>query len=554
MASAFEIADRFVDDVAARLPVVATRLGIPGHDHEWGGSFSIEGVEAMVELFSDYRRQFEQHIDDPDPKQRLAAQVTIGTIDERIESYEAGDFYRDLRHLGSTFQQISQVFDLMPTSTVEHWEAITTRLETIDQAYNDYRARLEFGLQHEDTVAKRQVESVITQAGHLAGDASAFLGLFDKASKAGHQTDRLNSAVDHARRSVEDFAVWLGEAYLPAAHETDGVGEEQYRRAADQLVGLQIDPAEAYEWGWHELIRLHDEMAVVGERIIPGSDVAGVRDFLETDPEQMVHSREEFVEFVGNLLSQAVDDLAGKHFDVPEEIRPLTVQMAPPGGPLGAYYTPPSEDFTRPGGVWYSVGDRNTFPLYRHVSTAYHEGFPGHHLQNGTVRVLKDDLSRAQRTMTWYPGYGEGWGMYAEVLMGEFGYLDDPRHYFGMLSKQAYRAARVVVDIGLHLDKTVPAGSTVAGGEKWSFDAAVEFMRVYGLQEPPEAEDEVLRYLGWPGQAISYKLGEREILDIRRENQERLGADFDLGAFHAAVINHGAMRLDLLRQVVRERI
>ena len=247
-----------------------------------------------------------------------------------------------------------------------------------------------------------------------------------------------------------------------------------------------------------------------------------------------------------------VDDLAGTHFEVPDVIRPLTVQVAPPGGPRSVYYIRPSEDFTRPGGVWYSLGGETLFPLYQHTSTAYHEGVPGHHLQNATAMYRKDELSRAQRLLTWYPGYGEGWGMYAEVLMGELGYLEDPKHYFGMLAKQMYRAARVVVDIGLHLGLAIDASSSVAPGEPWSFESAIEFMRVYGFQTRDDSEAEVLRYLGWPAQAISYKLGEREMLRIRQETKDRLGPGFDLRQFHATILNHGAMRFDSLREMVGE--
>jgi uncharacterized protein (DUF885 family) len=245
-----------------------------------------------------------------------------------------------------------------------------------------------------------------------------------------------------------------------------------------------------------------------------------------------------------------VDDLSWKHFDVPDLIRPLTVQITPPGGPLGVYYVPPSEDFTRPGGVWYSIGDQTEFPMYQHVSTAYHEGFPGHHLQDATAMYHRDRLSRVQRNLIFYPGHAEGWAMYAEVLMGELGYLDDPRYQFGMLAKQMYRASRIVVDIGLHLEKPIAPSSPIDPGEPWAFHNATRFMEKYGFRTPAQAEAEVLRYLGWPGQAISYKLGEREILSIREETKSRLGPDFDLKAFHAAVIENGPMRLDQLRQVV----
>lgn len=144
--------------------------------------------------------------------------------------------------------------------------------------------------------------------------------------------------------------------------------------------------------------------------------------------------------------------------------------------------------------------------------------------------------------------------MYAEVLMGELGYLENPQHYFGMLAKQMYRAARVVVDIGLHLGKDIDVGSPLFPGEPWSFDRAVEFMRVYGFRTSDQARDEVLRYLGWPGQAITYKLGEREILAIRDRFKASSGPSFDPKEFHRAIVDKGEMRLDDLADVVEESL
>ena len=275
-------------------------------------------------------------------------------------------------------------------------------------------------------------------------------------------------------------------------------------------------------------------------------------DLLETDPARAAGSPEAFVEFIQARLDGARSELMGTHFDVAADIEPLTVNLAPPGGPLGAYYLPPSEDFTRPGGVWYSMGDQTVFPRYHHVSTAYHEGVPGHHLQVGTAMVNADGISRAHRLMVWYPGFGEGWALYAERLMLELGYFERPDYVFGMLAKQLYRAARVVVDIGLHLGLTIPAGAPIGAGEAWSFELATEYLRTYGFRTPDQAVSETMRYLGWPGQAIAYKLGEREILSIRAEAERRRGTAFDLKAFHDQIIGNGAMRLDQLREVVLE--
>lgn len=344
----------------------------------------------------------------------------------------------------------------------------------------------------------------------------------------------------------------FGPPWRRCSGSVAGITSGAIVRSADQLVGKDVDPGEAYQWGWQEFRRLMQEMTRTGRSILADASVEEVKDCLENDPSLQAHTPEELVEFVSELLAGAVDDLSGRHFFVPDEIKPLTVQIAPPGGPLGVYYIGPSEDLSRSGGVWYAIGDQKRFPLYQHVSTAYHEGFPGHHLQIATARYRKERLSRAHRLLTWYPGCGEGWAMHAEVLMGELGYLEDPRLRFGMLARQMYRAARVVVDIGLHTRRPIPAESPIRPGDAWNFGNAVEFMRVYGFRTSQQAEAEVLRYLGWPGQAIAYKLGEREILGIREAAPRRLGAGFDLTRFHAAILDHGAMRLDLLGDVVRE--
>lgn len=554
MTTAFEISDEYVDDACAQDPVLATQLGIPGPDHEWGDGFGLDGVEQGITLVRSYRSRIAPHLDDHDPRERLAARVMVGEFDERQAGYDNGDHFRTLRHMASPFHRIRLTFDVMRTDSPEARENIVRRLDTVAKPLRDYRRLLEAGVDAGIVSSRRQVESVIEQARRLADDPAPIDGVVAQAAGDGDVTPALTRAAENARSAYGEFADWLQAQYLAEAPEADGFEPDFYQRSANHLVGLDVEPDEAYSWGWEEFGRLLAEMERVAELILPNGGLAATKEFLETDPSVTASGVEELISFVERTLADAVDDLSESHFEVPDEIRPLTVQLAPPGTPLGVYYRRPSEDFSRPGGVWYSVGDQNVFPLYQHVSTAYHEGFPGHHLQNAKAMYRRDRISRFQRVLTWCPGYGEGWGMYAEVLMGELGYLEDPQHYFGMLAKQMYRAARVVVDIGLHLGKRVDGRSPLFAGEEWDFDKAVEFMRVYGFRTPAQARDEVLRYLGWPGQAISYKLGEREILRIRADTRERLGEDFDLRAFHSAVIDNGAMRLDLLHDVVREQL
>lgn len=535
-------------------PVMSTQLGIPGSDAEWGGAFGLEGVTRAQELRSRYRPLLEPFLDSNDQQERLAARVMVADFDQKRAAYDNGDHFRDLRHMASAFHRIRLIFDVMRVDTADARDNIVRRMETIDHPLGDYRRLLEVGLDAGVVVSSRQVRSVIDQSRRMSTDSASIDQIVHKVAAAGGDHARLSTAAKSARAAYAEFGDWLETHYLPKSVDKDGADRDTYLRAAGRLVGLRIDPDEVYAWGWEEVNRLLDEMRRVAGSILPGESVETIKEFLETDPSVTAAGTAELLSFVERTLREAVDELAGLHFEVPEVIRPLTVELGPPGSPLGVYYRRPSEDFSRPGGVWYSVGDQEVFPLYQHVSTAYHEGFPGHHLQSATAMYRSEDVSRFQRLLTWCPGYGEGWGMYAEVLMGELGYLENPHHYFGMLAKQMYRAARVVVDIGLHLDKPIDETSPLYAAERWTFDKAVEFMSVFGFRTAAQAWDEVLRYLGWPGQAIAYKLGEREILRIRSEANARLGRDFDLRSFHSAVIGNGSMRLDLLHDVVMEQL
>jgi uncharacterized protein (DUF885 family) len=289
-------------------------------------------------------------------------------------------------------------------------------------------------------------------------------------------------------------------------------------------------------------------MAETAKEIDSGVSLHDVIELLDSDPVRSAATREEFVEFISGLQQEAVANLDGTHFDVPDQLKVVTVNMAPPGGALGAWYMPPSEDFSRPGSIWYAPGEREMLPYWQEVTTAYHEGFPGHHLQGGTAVVLRDQLSRFHRTVIWYPGSGEGWALYAERLMDELGYLANPEYRLGYLASQLFRAIRIVVDIGSHLEKRIPGDAPLHAGELWDYDKAVDYVEKIGLHPRDVAESEVKRYLGWWAQAISYKVGEREILEIRAAAQAEADGGFDRKEFHRRVLEAGAIRLDQLRE------
>lgn len=540
----FALSQAFVDEILAVSPMTMTSLGIPGADDRWD-DLSQAGVAAVHDIRRRYRSEIGEHVDHSNPDERHAAVVLAGYLDVGIGEYEHGDHLRDLNHISCGFTMVRDIFDIMEKSTAEGWAAITSRLATVGRPLSGWCDVLEEGLDSGEVVARRQVESIIEQAENLAGDDSMFLGLAADAERLGFPSDDLDRAVETARHEAGAVTEWLRDRYLPHAVAEDGVGEERYVRSAERFLGMVLDPVETYEWGWDEIARLDQEMVEAAARLDPDATVGEVIEMIGTDPDRAV-PRDRFTDFVQQRLDQAVSDLDGRHFEVPPPIRSITVSLAPPGGALGAWYVNPSVDWERPGSVWYALGDTSEVPTWQEVSTAYHEGFPGHHLQVGTSMYQSDRLSAAHRLFVWYSGYGEGWALYAERLMDELGYFDEPAYRLGMLASQMFRAVRVVVDIGSHLGLRIPHGAPLHPATTWTYRRAVDYIETVGRQPRDVSEGEVKRYLGWPGQAISYKVGEREILDIRRILEARDG--FDLGDFHRRVLQGGELRLDHLRE------
>lgn len=540
----FELSEALIDDLVAISPMTATSLGLAGSDHLWD-DLSPAGHEIRLQMARRYRSAFEEHLDHAQPDQRHAAVVLVGFLDTLIQDYETGDYLLDLGHIYCSFTVVRDLLDIMPRDTPEAWSNISARLSALGEPLDGWKELLAEGVRRGKVVARRQVESVIEQVEDMAGPESRLVGLVAHARTLGFPTDEMESSVEEARTALTGMADWLRTEYLPHAVEEDGVGRERYLRAAEAFLGMVIDPEETYAWGWEEIARLREEMQRVAAEIDPDRTVEEVIETLESDPDRAV-DRDDFPAFVQERLDAAVADLHGSHFDVPEPVQSVTVSLAPPGGALGAWYIQPSADWERPGSVWYSLGERIRIPRWQEVSTAYHEGFPGHHLQVGTAMYQSEHLSKTHRLLIWYPGYGEGWALYAERIMDELGYFELPEYRLGMLASQLFRAVRVVVDIGLHLRLDIPEHAPLHGGEPWTFERAVEYMDRIAFQPGDHAVSEVKRYLGWPGQAISYKVGEREILDIRQQLEKQDG--FDLKEFHRRLLVGGELRLDYLRE------
>ncbi len=545
----FKLSDEIVDELARLAPDVATEVGIEGHDDRWT-DLSPDGAAAALDTLRGLRRRIDELPEAVSNEDRLAVALARETLEEEAGFFEHEDNLRDLNSMASSLQSIREVWDHMGRTSDEDWTNIVYRLERLPEALDGYRATLDEGRRKNMAVAERQVRAAVEQCRVSASATSRITRLladYTETNGDGGLLTRLEAAVTDARRAFSEFGDYLAYTYATDAAEKDAVGAERYVRAAYEFLGTRIDPVETYAWGWDQVAQLRQEMAALAAEIDPGSDVAAVHHLLKTDPDRTMPDSAALQAFIGARLDDALDRLSGSHFDVPLAIRELTVNIAPPGSSLGAYYVGPSEDFSRPGSVWWSLTPEGPYPVFDEVSTAYHEGFPGHHLQVGVQFSQAEKMSRLHRVWVWKPGSGEGWALYAERVMNELGFFDKPDYVFGWLSAQMLRACRVVIDIGSHLELPIPPGQSFHPGEDWSFELAVEMLEQYAMLGRPYAESEITRYFGWPGQAISYKVGERTILDLRDQAQARSGSRFEPKAFHARLLEVGPVGLDLLR-------
>ncbi|RRO14873.1 DUF885 domain-containing protein [Saccharopolyspora rhizosphaerae] len=545
------ISDRFVDELAALDPVASTYLGLPGGDEELT-DYSPDGHRARADLAARSLAAMRE-AEPTDDSERVAQAVFTERVGLDLELHEIGADMSSLNVIASPPQELRQVFDLMPTGSAEDWRTIARRLSAMPQAVLGLRAGLTEAAANGDVAAARQVRKVAEQCDTWSGRSGGESFFAEMVGRAESVDDSLRGELETAAESAAEayagLADFLRGELLPKAPEKDAVGEERYRLWSRFFTGAKLDLREAYEWGWQEFSAIEAEMKEVANRIKPGATLAEAAAALDADERYRVHGQREFERWMQRLSDQALADLRGTHFEIPDRLMQLECKIAPPGGGVGAYYTGPTDDFSRPGRMWWSVpADRQDFPTWREVSTVYHEGVPGHHLQIATSVHEAERLNKFQRLVCFVSGHGEGWALYAERLMRELGYLSDDGDLLGMLNDQLFRAARVVVDIGMHLELEIPAGTGFHEGERWTPELGLEFMLSRTITDPAQVRDEIDRYLGWPGQAPSYKLGERLWRAARDEAQQRHGADFDVKAFHTDALKMGAMGLDTLRQ------
>jgi len=542
------IAESWVETLVQLKPEVGTYIGRTDVGGRYG-DYSPAGHEAYVEAASRTLRELRSAAP-VDAVDRVTQTDLSAELELDLASSEAGLQYRDLNVIASPSQELRDVFDLMPTAAVEDWSTIRTRLGALPDAVDGYIETLREGIARGITPARRQVAEVYEQVLRTGADDGFFIGFAANAGPADGQLPaslaaELSTGAGAAAVAYNRLADFLAQELLPAATQEDAIGRELYALQSRRFLGATVDLDESYEWGIEELARMVSEQEAIANEILPGASVEEAVAFLEQDPARKLHGTDALQRWMQETSDRAVEDLGRTHFDIPQEIRALECMIAPTQEG-GIYYTGPTDDFSRPGRMWWSVPAGVTeFDTWRELTTVYHEGVPGHHLQIGQAVVNRKTLNLWRRQLAGTSGHAEGWALYAERLMEQLGYLDDPADRLGMLDGQRMRAARVVLDIGVHLGKPLPDGSGT-----WTAEYAFDFMGRNVNMSPEFVRFEVNRYLGWPGQAPSYKIGQRIWEQLRDDAARRAGDAFDIKDFHRRALDLGGVGLDTLRSAM----
>ena len=549
-----QIANEYFEKVLDLNPVHATELGRKGVETLYP-DYSPAGEKAFTRLAKKTLKKVNNvlPIDDVDL-------VTLDALQERLSLYrkqhKAGFGGWQMNNIASVPQEVRSVFDLMKRNTQQDWEHIIGRMHRVTEALEGYIQTLEAAREEGKVAPRRQVDIVIEQTATYYAPGGFFDELATEVAEAVPSLkDEAAAGAEAAKEGYRRLNSYLVEKLQPVAPSRDAVGRKAYSLHSRSFLGTTIDLDETYAWGVKEMESIIARQREVAEEIEPGASIERAKQLLDEDPARQLHGTDELKTWMQKLADAAVENLAGSHFEIGGPMRRIECCIAPTNEG-GIYYTGPSPDFSRPGRMWWSVPEgEDTFTTWRETSTVYHEGVPGHHLQIAIATALQGTMNSWRTNMLWVSGHGEGWALYAERLMEELGYLKDPGDRMGMLNAQRMRAARVVFDIGVHCEMPIPAEWAeqlgVEPGTIWTSDLGYEFLKLNLDESEGHLRFEFLRYLGWPGQAPSYKIGERLWLELR---DQALRRGDDMRAFHTRALLLGSVGLDTLRRALTDEM
>jgi uncharacterized protein (DUF885 family) len=476
---------------------------------------------------------------------RLSHDLLVRALQQRVTDYGFKDWEMPVNQMGGAPADLADLPLSVPLDSVKHYEDYIARLKQIPRVLQQTQQVMRAGMKDKLMPVKFLMEKVPAQCDGIVAE-DPFLGPTKKypASIAAADQQRLTKEMTEVVQTqvlpaYKAFKVFLVDEYDPQGRTTLSItslpnGKARYQNEIVGATTTHLTADEIHEIGLKEVTRIRGEMLVIAKK--EGfADTAAFEKSLKTNPKYIPTSSEQILDDYRHYIAQMQPKLKDLFTVIPPQ--PVTVEAIPSfQAAVPTHYQQGTPDGKRPGRVVVATSDFAHRSLIGDEAIAYHEGIPGHHMQVSLAMDLKG-LPKF-RTLLFNSGYIEGWALYAEQLGKEVGFYQDPVSDYGRLSSELFRAVRLVVDTGIH-DKG------------WSRDQVVEYMRAGGFDEPL-IQAETDRYIAWPGQALSYKLGQITILRLREHAKQELGSKFDIRTFDDEILSGGVLPLDVLQTRVNE--
>jgi uncharacterized protein (DUF885 family) len=470
----------------------------------------------------------------------LSHEIMQRTLEQRIANYGFKEHEMPVNQMNGVHLSFADMANAVPLDSVKHYEDYIARLHQIPRAFAQTEEVMRAGMKDDLMPVKFVLEKIPAQCEGIVS-ADPFLNptkkypsgisAEDQARLTKAITDAVNTEVLPAYKA---FSTFISTEYAPHGRTALAVtslpdGKARYQNEIHFRTTTNLTPDEIHQIGLKEIDRIQGEMLVIAKK--EGfADLASFRASLKTNPKYMATSSEQIVADFAKYIAQMQPKLPELFTVQPKS--PVTVEAIPAFQPGQAtHYQGGTPDGKRPGRVSVQTSDPTHRSLVDDEAVAYHEGVPGHHMQISVAQQLTG-LPKF-RNHTFNSGYIEGWGLYAEQLGKEIGFYQDPVSDYGRLSSELFRAVRLVVDTGIH-------------SQGWTRDQVVDFMRKSGAIDEPTIQAETDRYIAWPAQALSYKLGQLKFRELRERARTELGPKFDIRTFHDEMLSGGVLPLDLL--------
>jgi uncharacterized protein (DUF885 family) len=472
---------------------------------------------------------------------RLSNEVMRRELQRRVQNDRFREFEMPVNQTDGVHSDLADLPLAVPLDSIQRYEEYIARLHQIPRAFEQTKQVLRAGMKDHLMPVRFLLEKIPAQCQGII-DADPFLQptarFPDSIGPADRErlTKAINEAVtNEVLPAYNDFAGFIATEYAPRGRTTLSVaslpgGDARYLNSIHSYTTVtNMTPAQIHALGLREVDRIEAEMLAIA-RTQGFSDLDGFRNSLYANPKYVPTSAQQILDDYAHYIAQMRPKLPELFGVIPNS--PVTVEAMPPFNSADAtHYNQGTPDGKRPGRVVVATSEFAERSLVDDESIAYHEGIPGHHLQISIAQQLTD-LPQFRRHVE-NSGYVEGWALYAEQLGKEVGFYQDPGSDYGRLASELFRAVRLVVDTGIH-------------SMGWSREQVVEFFRQSHAVDEPTVQSETDRYISWPGQALSYKLGQLKFRELRERARTELGARFDIRAFHDEMLNAGVLPLDLL--------